>query len=91
MKKITILGGAGFIGHNLVISLKKLGYKCQILDSLEVNNLRAKKHTNIRNKKLFKKVLNERFKLLKKNKISFIQKDLKSNNKFICYSTIIFN
>ena len=42
MKKITILGGAGFIGHNLVISLKKLGYKCQILDSLEVNNLRAK-------------------------------------------------
>ena len=27
MKKITILGGAGFIGHNLSISLVKKGYK----------------------------------------------------------------
>ena len=40
-KKITIFGGAGFIGHNLAISLKK-GYKCQLIDSLGVNNFKSK-------------------------------------------------
>jgi nucleoside-diphosphate-sugar epimerase len=81
-KKITILGGAGFIGHNLAIRLKSLGYQCQIIDSLEVNNLKAKKHTNVRNKTLFNKVLHERFQLLKKSKINIIQNDLKKNSRF---------
>ena len=76
MKKISILGGAGFIGHNLAIRLKSLGYSCQIIDSLSVNNLKAKKHTKVKNKILFKKVLNERFKLLNKNKINIIQTTL---------------
>jgi len=82
MKKITILGGAGFIGHNLAIRLKSRGYQCQIVDSLEVNNLKAKKHTNVRNKSLFNKILYERFQLLKKSNIDIIQTDLKKNNKF---------
>ena len=82
MKKITILGGAGFIGHNLAIRLKSIGYQCQIIDSLTVNNLKAKKHTNVRNKTLFKKVLNERFKLLDRSKIKTIQNDLKLNGEF---------
>ena len=43
-KKITILGGAGFIGHNLTIYLKKKGFECQVLDSLEVNNFKSKNH-----------------------------------------------
>ena len=81
MKKITMLGGAGFIGHNLAIKLKSSGYSCQIIDSLTVNNLRSKKHTNIKNKTLFKKILGERFKLLKSNKIKILQKDLRSLNK----------
>ena len=82
MKKITILGGAGFIGHNLAIRLKSIGYQCQIIDSLTVNNLKAKKHTNVRNKTLFKKVLNERFKLLDRSKIKTIQNDLKLSGEF---------
>ena len=43
-KKITIFGGAGFIGHNLAIDLKKKGFKCQVIDNLKVNNLKSKKH-----------------------------------------------
>ena len=82
MKKISILGGAGFIGHNLAIRLKSLGHHCQIIDSLSVNNLKAKKHTNVKNKILFKKVLTERFKLLNKNKINIIQNNLKLNDRF---------
>tara|TARA_B100000676_G_scaffold300021_1_gene345134 strand:- start:67 stop:1065 length:999 start_codon:yes stop_codon:yes gene_type:complete len=81
MKKVTILGGAGFIGHNLAIKLKSFGYSCQIIDSLTVNNLKSKKHTNVRNRSLFKKVLRERFKLLKSKKIKILQKDLRSLNK----------
>ena len=45
-KKITILGGAGFIGHNLSIFLKKKGFSIQVIDSLGVNNLKSKKYIN---------------------------------------------
>ena len=38
-KKILIVGGAGFIGHNLAIKLKKKKFKVAIVDGLEVNNL----------------------------------------------------
>ena len=38
-KKILIVGGAGFIGHNLALKLNELGAKVSIIDGLEVNNL----------------------------------------------------
>ena len=38
-KKISLIGGAGFIGHNLAIHLKNKGADVSIIDSLEVNNL----------------------------------------------------
>ena len=38
-KKIVIIGGAGFIGHNLAIEIKNHGGDVYIIDSLEVNNL----------------------------------------------------
>ena len=81
-KKITIFGGAGFIGHNLAISLKKKGYKCQLIDSLGVNNFKSKKHNKNKNIKLFKKILLERFKLLKKNKLKIEIIDLRNLEKF---------
>ncbi len=81
-KKITIFGGAGFIGHNLAISLKKKGYKCQLIDSLGVNNFKSKKHNKNKNIKLFKKILIERFKLLKKNKLKIEIIDLRNLEKF---------
>lgn len=40
-KRIAIIGGAGFIGHNLAIELKKLGAEPHVVDSLQVNNLGA--------------------------------------------------
>ena len=36
---ILIVGGAGFIGHNIAIHLNKLGAKVSIIDSFQVNNL----------------------------------------------------
>ena len=42
-KKILIIGGAGFIGHNLAIKLKSLGAIVTILDGLSVNNVNSVK------------------------------------------------
>ena len=38
-KKIVITGGAGFIGHNIALELKKHNYEVFIVDSLQVNNI----------------------------------------------------
>ena len=85
--KVLITGGAGFIGHNLAISLKKKGYKCQLIDSLGVNNFKSKKHNKNKNIKLFKKILIERFKLLKKNKLKIEIIDLRNKGATIIFST----
>lgn len=86
--KITILGGAGFIGHNLALFLKKNGFKVQIIDSLGVNNLYSKKHVNPSTVNNYKKILFERLRLLKKNKLKLIKLDLR---KFEKLKKLIFN
>jgi nucleoside-diphosphate-sugar epimerase len=74
-KKVLIIGGSGFIGHNLAIYLKKKKFDVKVLDSLSVNNFLSLKKQKIPHKNFYLKVLNERHKLLKKNKISLIVKD----------------
>jgi len=38
-KKICIVGGAGFIGHNMALYLKQRGAEITVIDGLNVNNL----------------------------------------------------
>jgi nucleoside-diphosphate-sugar epimerase len=38
-KRVLIVGGAGFIGHNLALKLKSVGAIPSVLDGLQVNNL----------------------------------------------------
>ena len=38
-KKIVLIGGAGFIGHNLALRLQALGAIVDIIDGMQVNNL----------------------------------------------------
>ena len=52
-RRILIVGGAGFIGHNLALRLKSLGAKITVLDGLTVNNLYSVK----KNENPFKKLL----------------------------------
>lgn len=40
-KVIALVGGAGFIGHNLALELKALGAEPHVIDGLQVNNLGA--------------------------------------------------
>jgi len=49
-KKILLVGGAGFIGHNLAVKLKKKNYDILIVDNLKVNNFDFVKR-EIKNKK----------------------------------------
>ena len=56
-KKILLVGGCGFIGHNLAIYLKKIGNNPIIVDSLQINNLYAKPDDEITNKHLYDSIL----------------------------------
>lgn len=65
-KKILIVGGAGFIGHNLAIQLKKYNADVSVIDSLGINNLESLKNNadNLPFPVLSKNILDERLKLL---------------------------
>ena len=52
-KKILLVGGGGFIGHNLALKLKNRGHQPIIVDSLSVNNLLSFTDSEIKNKELY--------------------------------------
>ena len=80
MKKIALVGGAGFIGHNLAIYLKSNGYEPYIIDSLSVNNLYSIKESEFENKDLYKSILNKRLDLVSNLKIETIIEDARNYN-----------
>ena len=47
-KKIALIGGAGFIGHNLALELVKLGAKVTIFDAFSVIICSIKSKTRFR-------------------------------------------
>ncbi len=78
-KKIVITGGAGFIGHNIALELKKHNYEVFIVDSLQVNNI-ANLTLNFENlpfPKLSEKILKNRISLLENEDIPLIIQDLR--------------
>ncbi len=66
-KRILLIGGAGFIGHNMALALVKCGANVSIIDSLQVNNILAFQSTNntIKNRDFYIDILNQRLQLLK--------------------------
>ena len=56
-KKIILIGGAGFVGHALALSLVKKNYEVLIIDSLAVNNLLSLIDEQDSDKKLFSNIL----------------------------------
>ena len=77
-KKIALIGGAGFIGHNLAISLKKRGHKPIIIDSLAVNNILSFTDSEIKNRKLYWSILNQRMDLMHENNIEINIEDARN-------------
>lgn len=74
-KKILLVGGSGFIGHNLSIYLKNKGHEPYIVDSLSVNNILSFTNDEVKNKKLYSSILNNRLDLIQKNKIKLTVQD----------------
>lgn len=66
-RRIAIIGGAGFIGHNLALSLKQKGAQVEIIDGLQVNNLLTytSSDLDLPNRELYIKVINQRLDLLR--------------------------
>jgi nucleoside-diphosphate-sugar epimerase len=78
-KKILLVGGSGFIGHNLALYLKEKNANPYIVDSLSINNLYSLDNGEIKNKNLYSAILNNRIDLLKKKKIELIIKDARDH------------
>jgi len=79
-KKIALVGGAGFIGHNLAIALKKGGHDPFITDSLAVNNMLSFTNKEILNRKLYWAILNQRMDLLHDHDIEINVEDARDYN-----------
>jgi nucleoside-diphosphate-sugar epimerase len=75
-QRIALIGGAGFIGHNLALELSSRGAEVFIIDSLQVNNLLSiMSDTKNPNRDLYVALVNERLNLLRAQKIPLIVKD----------------
>ena len=79
-KKIALIGGAGFIGHNMAIALKKRGHIPIIIDSLAVNNMLSFTNSEIKNRKLYWSILNQRMDLIYNNDIEINIEDARNYN-----------
>jgi len=76
-KRVLIIGGGGFIGHNLALHLKSLGADVSIIDGLEVNNLTSVlgNSDNLPYPQLSYTVLTERLDLIRKAGIPLFVQD----------------
>jgi nucleoside-diphosphate-sugar epimerase len=66
-RRIALVGGAGFIGHHLALTLARRGAVVSIIDGMQVNNLLAfaSADHDLRNQSLNLSIINERLELLK--------------------------
>ncbi len=78
-KRIALIGGAGFIGHNMAIALKKQGADVHTIDGLQVNNLLsyASKMPELENREMYLSIIHERLDLLHKNNIPLHVQDVR--------------
>lgn len=76
-RRIVLVGGAGFIGHNLALKLKDLGAAVFVIDSLSVNNYHSIKNNAdvIPNAKLYLSIIQQRLDLMKENGIPLTELD----------------
>jgi len=70
-KRVALVGGAGFIGHNLALRLAECGAEVHVIDGLQVNNLGAYANASgDPDKSLYVQLIQERLDLLRKAEIA---------------------
>jgi nucleoside-diphosphate-sugar epimerase len=82
-KRVILIGGAGFIGHNMALALKNKGVQVEIMDSLEVNNLCAFLNSSVEipGRERYVKMLNERLEMLSRAGIPVHVQDARDYHK----------
>lgn len=70
-RRVLLIGGGGFIGHNLALTLNRLGARVEIVDGLQVNNLSSLLSTDVdnANQALYLAFVHERLRLLQEQGI----------------------
>jgi nucleoside-diphosphate-sugar epimerase len=65
-KRVALIGGAGFIGHNLALALAGEGARVDIIDGLQVNNLLSFTTSNeeLIDRNLYLRIISQRLSLL---------------------------
>lgn len=76
-KRVALIGGAGFIGHNLALALARKGHEVHVIDSLFVNNLLYLSSTdkNVHNRDFYLRMISQRMELLRDAEIPFYAQD----------------
>jgi len=80
--RVALIGGAGFIGHNLALALKERGAEVAVIDGLEVNHLvhYASLPSTEPNRELYLKILFERLRLLEEAGVPLLRQDARDYN-----------
>ncbi|HRY28811.1 MAG TPA: NAD(P)-dependent oxidoreductase [Elusimicrobiota bacterium] len=78
-KKILLIGGAGFIGHNMALTFSQWGAEVHIVDGLQVNNLLwfSSQDNDSEHKDLYMRFIQERLDLLRKARIPLYVQDVR--------------
>lgn len=82
-ERIILLGGMGFIGHHLALSLKNAGAEVLVIDSLQINNIVKILSDSVlddKRRSLYLNFIVERFKLLRLNGIEIHPSDARNLN-----------
>jgi nucleoside-diphosphate-sugar epimerase len=77
-KKVAIIGGAGFIGHNLALALHERGARVEVVDSLQINNLLSFASAGdgeLLNRDLYLRIINQRLDLLREAEVPVLVQD----------------
>lgn len=79
-KKIAIIGGGGFIGHNMALSFSNSGAEVSCIDGMQVNHILSFSSTSSSSKgqKKYRDMLNERIDLLHQKQIRLIIEDARN-------------
>ncbi len=79
-KRVALIGGAGFIGHNLAIALKSRGHSVLVIDNLAINNILSFTNQNTKNRNIYWSMLNKRLDLLHQKQIEVNIEDARNYN-----------
>ncbi len=80
-ERISLVGGAGFIGHNLALALRGYGVEVQVVDNLMQNNLvdnASRSDLGPFRRELYYGFLRQRFDMLRRAEVSICSVDARS-------------